>query len=131
MFTPNPEFEAKKAKDREQALLALRNATYVFPQQRLGQLLSNAIHHTPWARDPFSMPDASLAGYLDEYMRGVKGTVREDNDAAEVARLRKALEQIDQFAADALHPVKVAPYGYKVVAHVCLMAADALQVLGR
>ena len=57
----------KMLKDRARALMAWRTATYAYPQQRLGQLLSNALHGTPWERDPFYVPDAELAQYLEAY----------------------------------------------------------------
>src|SRR5438128_742812 len=127
MLTPDPEFEGKKLADRAKALMALRSATYAFPQQRLGQLLSNALHHTPWREDSFSMPDESLAGYLDEYTRGVKSTVREQGDAAEIARLRKVLQNIDVFARDGMNHVLVRVNTDAALAHIRMMALDALK----
>jgi hypothetical protein len=127
MFKSNPDQEQKLLNDRIRAFEALRTAMVTYPQQRLGQLLSNSLHGSHWADDPFYAPDAQVAGALEAYAYGSKPAPPRD-EATEIERLRKALDAIKVLTETALHPAKAAPNGFAVISKLNEIAASALIV---
>jgi hypothetical protein len=126
MFKPNPELEQKLLNDRVRAFEALRTAMVTWPQQRLGQLVSNALHGSHWEADVFYAPDADLAAALESYAYGSKPARRGD-EATEIERLRKALHAIKVMTDTALHPAKSAPNGFAVISKLNEISATALK----